>query len=202
MSDSPIYNRESRKLQKQFDTQRLAERFEQTIFRKHFKEEDRKFIEAQQMFFLATADDQGNPECSFKGGAPGFVSILSENTLAFPSYDGNGMFRSLGNININPSVGLLFIDFEKPHRLRVSGKATVNVDDPLMSSYPGAQMIVRVEVHQIFPNCQRYIPSVENLNASPYIPDEDGEAPTPGWKTETKFNDALPKSDPALSKKT
>ena len=66
------------------------------------------------MFFLATADEHGMPQCSYKGGDPGFVRVVDEHTLAFPSYDGNGMYLSLGNLLVNPQVGILFIDFAQP----------------------------------------------------------------------------------------
>src|SRR5207253_3212247 len=127
---------------------------------------DRDFIERCCMFFLATADAEGNPDCSYKGGMPGFVRVLDEHTLAFPDYDGNGMFRSLGNILVHPPVALLFIDLEQPDRLRVHGTATVRDDDPLLPHYPDAQLIVRVAVEHIFPNCPRYIHKMQMVSHS------------------------------------
>ena len=96
------------------------------------------------MFFLATVDADGRPQCSYKGGAPGFVRVLDDRTIAYPSYDGNGMFLSAGNIGVNPEVGLLFIDLERGTRLRFNGIASIDVDDPLIDSYPGCQLVVRV----------------------------------------------------------
>ena len=116
MSVPPMYHAQSRELQDLFDTRRLADRLVEKLVRARFTEEDRAFIEKQSMFFLATADAEGYPDCSYKGGAPGFVRMLDETTLAFPSYDGNGMFKSLGNLRSNPRVGLLFLNFEKPRR--------------------------------------------------------------------------------------
>ena len=110
------------------------------------------------MFFLATADALGKPDCSYKGGLPGFVRIVDERTLAFPDYNGNGMYRSLGNVLLNRSVALLFIDFERPQRLRILGEATLHDTDPLLAEFAGAQLIVRVRATRIFPNCPRYIP--------------------------------------------
>jgi predicted pyridoxine 5'-phosphate oxidase superfamily flavin-nucleotide-binding protein len=151
------------------------------------------------MFFLATADAQGQPDCSYKGGRPGFVRVVSPGTLAFPSYDGNGMFKSLGNILVNPYVGLLFVDFESPRRLRVNGRATLREDDPLLAEFVGAQLIVRVEVAAAFPNCPRYIHKMQMVEESPYAPCEGHTPPVPEWKTRPVFREVLPSTDPAAS---
>ncbi len=197
MSDPPMYHAQSRALQDLFDTRRLADRLVEQLVRSRFTAEDRAFIEQQSMFFLATADAEGYPDCSYKGGAPGFVRVLDPATLAFPSYDGNGMFKSLGNVRSNPRVGLLFLNFEKPKRLRVNGTATVDTDDPLLSSVPGAQAIVRVRAHHIFPNCPRYIHRMQLVERSPYVPAEGVAPPVPAWKTFPEFKDVLPSGDPA-----
>src|SRR5919108_6489489 len=126
---SPAYHAGMRQLQDRFDTRRLADRLDEKLGRTAFTAEDRAFIESRPMFFLATADADGRPDCSYKGGAPGFVRVTDHNELAFPSYDGNGMFRSLGNVLVNPAVAMLFVDFQHPQRLRVNGTATMNDDD-------------------------------------------------------------------------
>ena len=149
------------------------------------------------MFFLATADADGWPDVSYKGGLPGFVRVTADNELAFPSYDGNGMFKSLGNVLINPKVGLLFINFAKPNRMRVQGTATVRDDDPLLPSFPGAQLIVRVTAERIFPNCPRYIHKMELVERSVYAPQSDYVPPEPEWKSMDIFSDALPRKDQA-----
>jgi uncharacterized protein len=197
MSDQPMYNEQSRKLQDQFDTRRLADRLAEKLRRSAFTDEDRSFIESQSMFFLATTDDEGFPDCSYKGGDPGFARVIDEHTLVFPSYDGNGMFKSLGNIRANPGVGLLFLSFEQPKRLRVNGTATVSSDDPAMALFPGAQLLVRVTPRHIFPNCPRYIPKMQVVEPSPYVPRPGCSAPTPSWKTWPQFNEVLPANDPA-----
>src|SRR5215471_11249265 len=156
-TDRPMYHEQSRVFQDRFDSRRLADRLADTLAHARFTEEDRTFIEARSFFFLATSDTDGFPDCSYKGGAPGFVRILDGRTLVFPSYDGNGMFKSLGNIRASGKVGLLFLDFESPKRIRVNGLATVRDDDPLIEQVVGAQLIVRVTAQQIFPNCPRYI---------------------------------------------
>ena len=192
-----MYHEESRRLQDQFDTRRLADRLVETLVRSTFTEEDRAFIESQRMFFLATTDADGFPDCSYKGGDPGFVRVLDERTLVFPSYDGNGMFKSLGNIRANPAVGLLFMSFEKPKRLRVNGTATVSTDDAALELFPGAQLLVRLTPRHVFPNCPRYIPKMQMEEPSPYVPRAGCPVPVPKWKTWPQFNDVLAADDPA-----
>jgi hypothetical protein len=192
MADSILYHDGSRALQDAFDSRRIADRLEQVTARTTFSDGDRAFVEATAYFFLASADRDGRPDVSFKGGAPGFVRLTSPNELAFPDYDGNGMFRSLGNLSVNPAVGLLFVDFEKPRRLRVQGLATVSRTDPLMAATVGAQMIVRVKATAIFPNCPRYIPTMRLVEPSIYAP-RSGVAPVePAWKSFPEFSDAVP----------
>jgi predicted pyridoxine 5'-phosphate oxidase superfamily flavin-nucleotide-binding protein len=189
---SSMYNWGSRQLQDQFDSQRIADRLEQRTVHETFTEEDRAFIARSPMFFLATADAEGRPDCSYKGGMPGFVRVLNATTLAFPDYDGNGMFKSLGNILVNPHVGMLFIDFEHPGRMRINGTATVHHDDPLLPEYPGAQLIIRIQAEQIFPNCPRYIHTMQIVKYSVYTPRLGYTPPEPEWKQMEEFRDALP----------
>src|SRR5437763_4982667 len=155
--DEPLYHAGNRQLQDRCDSRRIADRLEQVTVHDRFTDDDREFVSRCAMFFLATADAHGQPDVSYKGGVPGFVRILDDRTLAFPDYDGNGMFKSLGNILANPKVGLLFIDFEHPSRMRVNGTASVSTDDPLLEEFTGGQAMVRVQAERIFPNCRRYI---------------------------------------------
>jgi predicted pyridoxine 5'-phosphate oxidase superfamily flavin-nucleotide-binding protein len=194
---TPVYHEGMRRLQDRFDTRRLADRLDEKLGRTEFTAEDREFIESRRLFFLATADSGGQPDCSYKGGEPGFVRVTGASELAFPSYDGNGMFRSLGNVLANPAVALLFIDFERPNRLRVNGRASIAEDDPLLSSFSGAQMVVRVRATRIFPNCPRYIHRMALVEASPYVPRGGYTPPVPKWKRFEAFCDVLPKDDPA-----
>jgi uncharacterized protein len=196
-SPGPAYHAGMRQLQDHFDTRRLADRLDEKLGRTAFNAEDREFIESRQFFFLATADAQGQPDCSFKGGAAGFVRVSDANELAFPTYDGNGMFRSLGNVLVNPAVALLFIDFERPRRLRVNGRAFIVDDDPLLACFAGAQLVVRVRAARIFPNCPRYIPRMQVTEPSPYIPCPGVASPIPAWKRFEMFRDVLPRNDPA-----
>ena len=85
-----LYHDESRRLQDRFDTRRLADRIEERIVHDHIDADDRAFIEARDMFFIATVDADGQPQSSYKGGEPGFVRVLDECTIAFPIYDATG----------------------------------------------------------------------------------------------------------------
>jgi len=191
MAQSILYHDGSRSLQDAFQSRRIADRLEQVTTRTTFTPSDAAFIERAMLFFLATADAEGRPDVSHKGGPPGFVRVTGPSELAFPDYDGNGMFKSLGNITVNPHVGLLFIDFERPRRLRVNGTASVSRDDPLIKTTVGAQMIVRVSAQAIFPNCPRYIPTMKVVEPSIYAP-KPGEAPVePAWKSAPEFADAV-----------
>ena len=192
--DAPeMYNAGARRLQDAFDTRRLADRIEERLSRPALAAEDVAFIESQAFFMLATADAGGWPDCSYKGGVPGFVRALDERTLVFPGYDGNGMFRSLGNILVNPRVGLLFIDFEKPNRLRVLGRATIDPEDPLLGELAGAQQVIRVQVELVFPNCPRYIHPMQRVAVSPHAPCAGHTPPDATWKQFEMFRDVLPR---------
>lgn len=195
---SDLYHDGSRSLQDRFDTRRLADRLADVKVHTRFTPDDAAFIERQDMFFLATADGEGQPTCSYKGGDPGFVRVVDPQTLAFPNYDGNGMYLSMGNVSVNARVGLLFIDFEAQRRLRVNGSASLHHDDPLLSTFVGAQFIVRVQAREIFPNCPRYIHRLNRVERSVFVPRSGEEAPVPGWKRADWAVDVLPAGDPAL----
>jgi uncharacterized protein len=151
------------------------------------------------MFFLATADADGRPQCSYKGGEPGFVRVLDERTLAFPVYDGNGMYLSTGNLAVNPHVGMLFVDFlaERPSRLRLNGIASADERDELMAAYPEAQFVVRVRATEVFPNCPRYIHRMALVERSRFVPHVERATPVPDWKRSDWACDVLPSEDPA-----
>ncbi len=188
-----VYHDGHRQLQDHFDSRRLADRLEQHTYRTALNDSDRAFVTSAPMFFLATADAAGNPDVSFKGGDPGFVRVLAADELAWPDYDGNGQFRSLGNVAVHAPVALLFIDWTKPRRLRIHGRARLSFDDPLLETMPGGQLVVRVAVERVFPNCPRYIPTMERVADSPYVPRAGEDPPVPGWKKDERFCDALPR---------
>jgi predicted pyridoxine 5'-phosphate oxidase superfamily flavin-nucleotide-binding protein len=188
-----MYHEGNRALQDAFGSRALADRLEEKLRRDRFNDDDKAFIESLGFFFLATADAQGRPDCSFKGGPPGFARIVAPDLLVFPDYDGNGMFKSLGNLGVNAHVGLLFLAFgETPKRIRVNGTAQVVADDPLMAETPGAQLLVKVTPVDIFPNCPRYVPNLQLVEPSAYIPQPDTAPVEPKWKSFEIFDGVVP----------
>ena len=188
-----MYHAGSRELQRRFGSVALADRLLEKTHRTQFTEDDKAFIEGLTYFFLATADPDGQPDCSFKGGPAGFVKVVAPTQLTFPDYDGNGMFKSLGNIKANPAIGLLFIAMgAAPKRLRVNGRAEIAFDDPMTASFVGAQALVRVTADHIFPNCPRYIPDLASGEPSKYLPREDAAPVEPAWKGFDAFKDVVP----------
>ena len=191
----------SRTMQERFGTTALADRIAEKFLKDYLDDGDRAFVQRADMFFLATADGQGRPSCSYKGGEPGFVTVVDEHTLAFPNYDGNGMFVSWGNTLANPEVGLLFIDFERGHRMRVHGTASIEEGDELLAAYPEAQFVVRVRVREVFPNCPRYIHRYRLVERSRYVPHTGRPTPVPDWKQEPWACDVLPASISATTER-
>lgn len=192
---SGFYGEQHRALQDEFDSRRLADLIEAGFIVAEVDDNTKAFIESRDMFFLSTIDQKGNPTVSYKGGDPGFVKVVDSKTIAFPFYDGNGMFYSWGNIAGNAKVGMLFIDFSKPNRLRVQGTATVDMNDELMMDYVEAQGIVRITVDSIWPNCPRYVHRYEKVKTSRYVPQKAGETPLAGWKRIDIVQEALPARD-------
>jgi predicted pyridoxine 5'-phosphate oxidase superfamily flavin-nucleotide-binding protein len=194
-----FYSEEQRALQDRFETREIADAHLAAnaagILHDEVREPQKAFIESRDMFFLSTVDSMGQPTCSYKGGDPGFVRVVNAKTIVFPSYDGNGMFFSLGNIQATSRVGMLFIDFERPNRLRLHGTATVAEDDPLIEDYPGAEMIVRVAVGNLFVNCPRYVHRYQKVTASRYVPRAESATPLAEWKRIDLLQDALPPRD-------
>lgn len=198
MSHSIMYHEGNRRLQDQFSSSQISDRLEEKLTRTCFTVDDKSHIESAEYFFIATADAEGRPDCSFKGGPPGFVRVTGEAELAFPDYDGNGMFKSLGNILVNPNVGLLFIAMHgKPKRLRINGAASIDRGDPLLAETTGAQLIVRVKARAIFPNCPRYIPNMQLVAPSDYVPKAGCPPLEPAWKSFDDFRDVIHPRAPA-----
>jgi predicted pyridoxine 5'-phosphate oxidase superfamily flavin-nucleotide-binding protein len=191
-----FYTEAQRNLQDQFQTRPLADRLADTIIVDAIDaEQHQPFIESRDFFFLSTVNDEGEPTVSYKGGGVGIVTVVDPNTIVFPIYDGNGMFLSAGNIASSSKIGLLFIDFETPNRVRVQATAAVSADDPLMSRYPGAVLLVRAHVDKVFVNCARYIHKHQRVESSKYVPDADGSAPYACWKRIDFVQDVLPPAD-------
>jgi predicted pyridoxine 5'-phosphate oxidase superfamily flavin-nucleotide-binding protein len=192
-----MYGPNHRALQDRFDTRRLADNVEQRVVFTTIPPEHKAFIESRDMFFLSTIDHQGRPTVSYKGGDPGFVRVLDDKTVAFPCYDGNGMFYSMGNLIGNGQVGMLFVNFERPHRLRLQGVASVDDHDPLLKEYAEAQLVVRVAVTEIFRNCPRYVHRYKKLAPSEFVPRAACETPLAPWKRVDDMQASLPAKDRA-----
>ncbi len=167
---SDIYNDGHRQFQNRFDTRSQADRLDEAMVHDTISEADKAFIERMDMFFLASVDDRGRVNNSYNGGEPGFVRVIDEHSIAFPNYDGNGMYLSMGNVSANGQVGLLFIDFEHQRRIRFNGVAAIDASDPLMAEFPGAEFIVRVRAREVFANCPRYIHEMKLVQHSKFTP--------------------------------
>jgi len=190
-----FYTEPQRALQEQFESRPLADAVEAAIVDTELNELHVAFISSRDFFFLSTVNADGEPTVSHKGGDIGTVTVVDNKTLAFPAYDGNGMFLSLGNITATAKIGLLFIDFETPNRVRVQATARFSTDDELMADYPGAIGIVRASVDRVFLNCARYIHKHTRTSTSPYVPDDKGEQPFPTWKRIDDLQDHLHPQD-------
>lgn len=188
---SQLYGDQHRVLQDQFDTRNMADRIEELAVVTEISDEARDFISSRDMFFLSTVDHKGRPTVSYKGGAPGFVKVINNKTIAFPSYDGNGMYFSMGNITGNNQVGILFIDFEKPHRIRLQGTASVTREDALIETWKEAELVVRVSVSELWQNCPRYIHRYRKVQDSRYVPRHNCETPIAEWKRTDAVQDVL-----------
>ncbi len=189
------YSKQHRALQTQFGTNKMADRIAELASHVEFNDDAKGFIEHSEMFFLTTINDKGEPTVSYKGGDMGFVKVLDSNTLIFPSYDGNGMFLSMGNINGNPQIGMLFISFQTPHRIRVQGTASISQDPTLLAHYKEADFVVTVKLSELWQNCPRYIPKYEKVRNSRYVPRAECETPLAEWKRVDLLQDVLLPAD-------
>lgn len=197
---SDFYLDAHRTLQDRFDTRRLADRMDEALVHDALTESEKAFVESRVMFFIATVDSRGHASCSYRGGDPGFVRVVDDHTIAFPNYDGNGMYQSMGNVLSAGEVGILFIDFENPRRMRLNGTARIDFNDPLKAQFPEAQFVVRVRAREIFTNCPRYIHKMKFVERSRFVPKSGCVTPVPGWKAGDWVADVLPENDPARDK--
>jgi len=197
MTCMSTFNEDHRYWQDRFDTRRIADRIDSLLVSETIDDHAKAFIESRDMFFLATVDPDGLPQCSYKGGDPGFVRVIDDRTIAFPVYDGNGMFLSLGNVRATAKVGMLFVDFEHPNRLRLNGIASVDEHDPLLGTMTGAKLVVRVRTTHVFPNCSRYIHQMQLVERSKFVPRPEVDTPIPDWKRMSWAQDQLADGDPA-----
>lgn len=157
-SPSPFHNGEQQAQQRWNTADIWDEARKQRLLWDAIPEEFHARIEAAPFFFLATSDDQGNCDCSFKGGGPGLIKIIDQRHFAFPDFSGNGAFMSLGNILVNPKVGCLFIDFNDGARLRVNGKARIVEGYEAADLFPNQERAVLISIERVVPNCSAHIP--------------------------------------------
>ena len=114
-----------------------------------FGDTERSIIRRADHFFIATyfSEDRDNvshgADVSHRGGKPGFVRIDDARTLMFPDFNGNFHLNTLGNILLNPRVGLLFIDFERKDLLYLTGGAEIIWDSEESQAFTGAERLVR-----------------------------------------------------------
>lgn len=197
-----MFSEGSRELQDRYGARKVADMITQVTDVTNFDDDKfgyRAFIEDASYFFLATSTGE-HTDCSYKGGPKGFVRIIAPDKLIFPDYDGNRMYKSLGNIVDNPNIGMLFMRFDSEEgnrylRVRINGVAKVHDEHPALADYPGAKRIVEVETKHIYLNCPRYIPNMKLVEESPYIPEAGKEAPTPPWKMKPGIKEALEGSE-------
>lgn len=192
---SELFGEAHRKLQDEFETRRLADRIIDLACKSEIGEDEKGFIESRDMFFLASVDDNGSPTVSYKGGDPGFLRVVDEKTITFPSYDGNGMYLSMGNVASSGKIGMLLIDFENPHRMRIQGTAEISREPGLLASYKEAELVIKVSVDKIFVNCPRYVHRYKKDTASRYVPRDACETPLATWKRTDVMQDVLSERD-------
>ncbi len=192
-----LFGETHRELQDEFETRAMADRIIDLACKEEVGDDDKGFIESRDMFFLASVDDNGSPTVSYKGGDPGFIRVVDEKTITFPCYDGNGMYLSMGNVAASGKIGMLLIDFENPHRMRIQGRAELSRDPDLLASYKEAQLVIKVNVDKVFVNCPRYVHRYVKDTASRYVPRDDSETPLATWKRIDLMQDVLPQRDAA-----
>lgn len=192
---SRLFGEVHRKVQDQQGTRKLADRIEEIACKTEIDDDVKGFIESLDMFFLSTVDHHGRPTVSYKGGFPGFVKVLDMKTLIFPVYNGNGMQLSVGNMVGKADVGLLFISFEKPHRIRLQGLSEVSTAPDLLSLYQEAEFVVKVTLSELWQNCPRYIHRYQRESSSRYVPVAHCETPLAEWKRIPFVQDVISESD-------
>jgi hypothetical protein len=190
----PLYGDGSRALQDEFDTRRLADRLQELTIHAELTDDDVELIRSQSTVWISTVDADGWPDVSYKGGDVGFVLVPTATELRIPCYDGNGMMRTMGNVADTGRVALLFVDVDRPWRIRIHGAARVSTDRADVAEFHGAIAVIVVTVARAFPNCGRYI---HQGAISEFVPRDGHVPPTPEWKTYDVLNDALPANDPA-----
>jgi len=125
----------------------------------------RAFVEAQRSFFMATANRDGQPYIQHRGGPPGFLRVIDEQTLGFADYAGNRQYITLGNLAENPKAHLFLIDYAQRRRVKIWGEAhVVEGDAQLVQKLMPEDYKARPERAILFTvaawdvNCPQHIP--------------------------------------------
>jgi uncharacterized protein len=189
---SDYYSQSQRALQDKFDTRRLADTIAGGLIHSELHQPEVQMIASSDMVFISTVNQHGQPTVSYKGGDVGFVRVIDNSTLVMPVYDGNGTFYTTGNLGEEQKIGLLFIDFERPNRIRIHGTAELVFEGPLLESYHEAQFLIRVRITEVYPNCPRYVHKYQRVAKSKFVPDPGKETPHPAWKRIDQLRDQLP----------
>ena len=194
-----FFTKSQSSLQKKYRGEKVADRLLQHRVYKTISPEYQEFIESSHFFFIASGG-HSTIDCSIKAGDPGFVKVFSPTQVCWADYDGNRMYRTLGNILEQPMVSLLFVDFVEPTKkatakrtvkLRIIGEATIDDSPEALVLFHGSKRVVKLKVDHVFPNCPRYLPSMEFKESSLYTPRVDYNPPKPEWKTRNYIIDVL-----------
>ncbi len=160
-----------RALQEHCGTTDRARRFYETQVSSCLTPVMREFIGRMEMAFIATADGAGECDCSFRGGPPGFIKVLDDQTIAYPEYRGNGVMASLGNVLQNPHVGVFLVDFTRDLiGLHINGHARLVSPAQIDTSEVGvpepgpagrrAEYWVMISVVEAYVHCSKHIPKL------------------------------------------
>jgi uncharacterized protein len=197
MDPAEFYHDASRRLQRRFGTEELAAHIARRYVLDALEPAHVEWIRGASAVYVATVDARGFPECSYKGGLPGFIQVLDSRTLELPAYDGNGMYRTLGNASAQPRVGLLFLFPELPAKLRVNGACEVLTEPSAVAPHIGADAVLRVHIREVFENCPRYLHDPVTGEYSAHCPRPDYRPPDPAWKLKPEYDGLLSAGKPS-----
>ncbi len=187
-----FYGEQQRALQDEFQSRPLADRLEKLIVKTTMDADVQSFVSGRDLVTLSTVDEQGFPTVSHKGGDVGFVKIVDDKTLLVPCYDGNGMWLSAGNVQGQSQVGLLFIDLENPHRVRMQGYAQLRRDKSVLDLWPEVALAIEVKIEKLWINCPRYIHRYQRIETSAHVPRTGHVTEPADWKSHEAIGDVVP----------
>lgn len=196
MTPEDFYTGGSRRLQRLFGTEQLAAHLARRYVLDQLEIAHQTWIRGADAVYVATVDSRGHPECSYKGGLPGFIQVPDSRTLEIPSYNGNGMYRTLGNAAAQAWIGLLFLFPDEPAKLRVNGVCAVLTDPAALATHTGAEAVLRVGVREVFENCPRYLHDPAAGKYSVHCPRPDYQPPDADWKQKPEYAGLLPAPPP------